>query len=72
MIMCDNANCASSHRPDTLSPLWRSWFSADTREERADWMEKLNQVLLDLHTWSRQCDRAETSSITATSQESFL
>lgn len=57
--------------------LTKSWFSADTREERADWMEKLNQVLLDLHTWSRRAaggesDQANTSSITSTSRESIL
>ncbi|KAI5624304.1 anillin isoform X2 [Silurus asotus] len=57
--------------------LIKSWFSADTREERADWMEKLSQVLLDLQTWSRrgaeeESDGASTLSITATSRESFL
>ncbi|KAJ8248833.1 hypothetical protein GJAV_G00228230 [Gymnothorax javanicus] len=30
----------------------RCWFSADTREERQMWVEKLSQALLDLHTWS--------------------
>ncbi|XP_048887527.1 anillin isoform X9 [Brienomyrus brachyistius] len=30
----------------------KHWFSADTPEERAEWMEKLNQALLDLHTWT--------------------
>nr|XP_046161821.1 anillin-like isoform X6 [Oncorhynchus gorbuscha] len=30
------------------------WFSADTREDRKDWMEKLNQVLLDLHAWTHR------------------
>ncbi|KAG7468483.1 hypothetical protein MATL_G00143220 [Megalops atlanticus] len=29
----------------------KRWFSADTREEREEWMEKLNQSLLDLRTW---------------------
>ncbi|KAG7332863.1 hypothetical protein KOW79_002998 [Hemibagrus wyckioides] len=62
---------------DHSHTLTKSWFSADTREERSNWMEKLNQVLLDLHTWSRQVgggesDGANTSSITATSRESFL
>ncbi|XP_034160829.2 anillin isoform X1 [Pangasianodon hypophthalmus] len=62
---------------DQSHTLTKSWFSADTREERADWMEKLNQVLLDLHTWSRRAaggenDRANISSITATSRESVL
>ncbi|XP_029697263.1 anillin, actin binding protein 2, partial [Takifugu rubripes] len=27
-------------------------FSADTKQERLDWMEKLSQVLLDFHTWN--------------------
>lgn len=31
----------------------KCWFSADTKQERLDWMEKLNQVLLDFYTWSR-------------------
>ncbi|XP_041652548.1 anillin isoform X2 [Cheilinus undulatus] len=31
----------------------KCWFSADTKQERLDWMEKLNQVLLDFHTWNR-------------------
>ncbi|XP_033896683.3 anillin-like isoform X5 [Acipenser ruthenus] len=30
---------------------FKSWFSADTKEERAEWMEKLNQALLNLRTW---------------------
>ncbi|XP_035654659.1 anillin-like isoform X7 [Oncorhynchus keta] len=34
--------------------LAKCWFSADTREDRKDWMEKLNQVLLDLHAWTHQ------------------
>uniref|UniRef100_W5K9L5 Anillin, actin binding protein 2 n=1 Tax=Astyanax mexicanus TaxID=7994 RepID=W5K9L5_ASTMX len=57
--------------------LTKTWFSADNREERANWMDKLNQVLLDLHTWSRQSslsdvDPANISSNTATSRESIL
>ncbi|KAK3548906.1 hypothetical protein QTP70_021707, partial [Hemibagrus guttatus] len=68
---------SSTLQQDHSPTLTKSWFSADTREERSDWMEKLNQVLLDLHTWSRQVavgesDGANTSSITATSRESFL
>ncbi|KAM7414054.1 hypothetical protein PAMA_019055 [Pampus argenteus] len=31
----------------------KCWFSADTKQERLDWMEKLNQALLDFHTWNR-------------------
>ncbi|KAJ8417477.1 hypothetical protein AAFF_G00287040 [Aldrovandia affinis] len=30
----------------------KRWFSADTREERVQWMEKLGQALLDLQTWN--------------------
>uniref|UniRef100_A0A3Q2D869 Anillin, actin binding protein 2 n=1 Tax=Cyprinodon variegatus TaxID=28743 RepID=A0A3Q2D869_CYPVA len=30
----------------------KCWFSADTKQERLDWMEKLNQALLDFHTWN--------------------
>ncbi|XP_068117173.1 anillin-like isoform X1 [Hyperolius riggenbachi] len=29
----------------------KNWLSADTKEERDQWMECLNQVLLDLRTW---------------------
>ncbi|XP_062860587.1 anillin, actin binding protein 2 [Trichomycterus rosablanca] len=62
---------------DNSPTLTKSWFSADTREERSDWMEKLGQVLLDLHTWNRQhaaCegDPANSSTNTATSRESIL
>ncbi|XP_060779114.1 anillin, actin binding protein 2 [Neoarius graeffei] len=62
---------------DHTHTLAKSWFSADTREGQADWMEKLNQVLLDLHTWSwraagEESDQANTSSVTAMSRESFL
>ncbi|RXM99291.1 Actin-binding protein anillin [Acipenser ruthenus] len=28
-----------------------NWLSADTKEERNLWMQKLNQVLIDLHMW---------------------
>ncbi|XP_013979822.2 anillin isoform X8 [Salmo salar] len=38
---------------DDQGTLAKCWFSADTGEDRGDWMENLNQVLLDLHTWTR-------------------
>ncbi|KTF78955.1 hypothetical protein cypCar_00014908 [Cyprinus carpio] len=56
--------------------LKKCWFSADTREERSDWMEKLNQTLLDSLTWNRKPvsndNRASTSSNTENSRESIL
>ncbi|KTF78735.1 hypothetical protein cypCar_00017986, partial [Cyprinus carpio] len=56
--------------------LKKCWFSADTREERSDWMEKLNQTLLDSVTWNRKSvskdNRASTSSNTGNSCESIL
>ncbi|XP_041852757.1 anillin isoform X3 [Melanotaenia boesemani] len=39
-----------TEQPDSLS---KCWFSADTNQERLDWMEKLSQALLDLHTWKQ-------------------
>lgn len=33
------------------SSLFRNWLSADTKEERNLWMQKLNQVLVDLRMW---------------------
>ncbi|XP_069814523.1 anillin [Dendropsophus ebraccatus] len=35
---------------DTLC-VTKNWLSADTKEERNLWMQKLNQVLLDLRMW---------------------
>ncbi|KAJ8783124.1 hypothetical protein J1605_009732 [Eschrichtius robustus] len=29
----------------------RNWLSADTKEERDLWMQKLNQVLVDIRLW---------------------
>lgn len=46
----------------------KCWFSADTKQERLDWTEKLNQVLLDFHTWNRnkaaqtECQQSHSSS----------
>nr|XP_046251348.1 anillin isoform X12 [Scatophagus argus] len=38
---------------DSQEALAKCWFSADTKQERLDWMEKLNQALLDFHSWNR-------------------
>lgn len=29
----------------------RNWLSADTKEERDLWMQKLNQVIVDIRLW---------------------
>ncbi|KAM9753838.1 anillin, actin binding protein 2 isoform 4-T4 [Menidia menidia] len=54
--------------------LAKCWFSADTKQERLDWMEKLNQALLDFHTWNRtesESQQANTS-IGGSLRESIL
>ncbi|XP_059191824.1 LOW QUALITY PROTEIN: anillin, actin binding protein 2 [Centropristis striata] len=43
----------ASNLPQQQDTLTKCWFSADTKQERLDWMEKLNQILLDFHTWNR-------------------
>ncbi|XP_072403771.1 anillin-like isoform X2 [Chiloscyllium punctatum] len=40
VVQCRNKMCFT-----------KNWLSADTQEERNLWMEKLNQVLLNLRTW---------------------
>ncbi|XP_041123678.1 anillin-like [Polyodon spathula] len=57
---------------------FKSWFSADTKEDRAEWMEKLNQALLDLRTWQpvlsdqRLQQGGQDSSSLSSSRESVL
>uniref|UniRef100_A0A3B3DT44 Anillin, actin binding protein 2 n=1 Tax=Oryzias melastigma TaxID=30732 RepID=A0A3B3DT44_ORYME len=52
----------------------KCWFSADTREERLDWMEKLNQALLDFQTWNQSQSGSHPSSSCSTGnlRESML
>ncbi|XP_035498388.2 anillin isoform X5 [Scophthalmus maximus] len=47
------SNIPNQQQDDNQEALAKCWFSADTKQERLDWMEKLNQVLLDFHTWNR-------------------
>ncbi|XP_032378192.1 anillin-like isoform X2 [Etheostoma spectabile] len=52
-------------------------FSADTKLEGLDWMEKLSQALLDFHTWNRTsatktASQQSNTSIGATLRESIL
>lgn len=56
--------------------LLRCWFSADTKEEKLDWMEKLNQCLLDYQTWNRtpaaQTDSQQSNTSSGNLRESIL
>ncbi|XP_034734446.1 anillin isoform X2 [Etheostoma cragini] len=57
--------------------LARCWFSADTKLEGLDWMEKLSQALLDFHTWNRTSatkteSQQSNTSISASLRESIL
>ncbi|XP_060892305.1 anillin, actin binding protein 2 isoform X2 [Labrus mixtus] len=47
------SNVPQQTQDNSQEALAKCWFSADTKQERLDWMEKLNQVLLDFHTWNR-------------------
>ncbi|XP_032891947.1 anillin-like isoform X2 [Amblyraja radiata] len=42
IVQCRDKFCFTKH-----------WLSADTKEERNLWMEKLNQVLINLRTWQQ-------------------
>ncbi|XP_005449348.2 anillin, actin binding protein 2 isoform X2 [Oreochromis niloticus] len=52
----------------------KCWFSADTKQERLDWMEKLNQALLDFHTWNRTLTESQQSNTSSSGnlRESIL
>ncbi|XP_062404254.1 anillin, actin binding protein 2 isoform X2 [Sardina pilchardus] len=41
-----------TQQEEDTSSLTKRWFAADTQEERTVWMERLNQALLDIHTWT--------------------
>ncbi|KAM4619187.1 anillin, actin binding protein 2 [Polymixia lowei] len=47
------SNVHARQRDDSQDATAKCWFSADTKQERSDWMEKLSQVLLDFQTWNR-------------------
>ncbi|NXI49874.1 ANLN protein, partial [Chloroceryle aenea] len=46
----DDRDTLVSQCRDTLC-VTKNWLSADTKEERSLWMQKLNQVLVDLRMW---------------------
>uniref|UniRef100_A0A3Q3W9S9 PH domain-containing protein n=1 Tax=Mola mola TaxID=94237 RepID=A0A3Q3W9S9_MOLML len=58
------SNTPQQQQDKSQDTLAKCWFSADTKQERLDWMEKLGQALLDFHTWT------QTSATQADSQQS--
>ncbi|XP_030282939.1 anillin, actin binding protein 2 isoform X4 [Sparus aurata] len=58
------SSITQQQKDDSQEALSKCWFAADTKQERLDWMEKLNQVLLDFHTWNRtsKSEQLDTSS----------
>ncbi|KAF7650387.1 hypothetical protein LDENG_00126680 [Lucifuga dentata] len=66
------SNIPAEQHGDSQDTMSKCWFSADTKQERLDWMEKLNQVLLDIHTWSRASgSQAESQQSKSFSSESM-
>ncbi|KAJ8252174.1 hypothetical protein COCON_G00214860 [Conger conger] len=63
---------ASTVQQGSDNMLNKRWLSADTREERQQWMEKLSQALLDLHTWSSPPRTPEAHTYSRQPQESVL
>ncbi|KAM9375754.1 anillin, actin binding protein 2 isoform 2-T2 [Pholidichthys leucotaenia] len=60
---------------NSTDALAKCWFSVDTKEELLEWMEKLNQVLLDFHTWTggqTNTEQSSTSSSSGNLRESIL
>lgn len=56
---------------DSEEAVAKRWFSSDTKQERCDWMDKLNQALLDLHTWSQPTQAHSQPSEASTSSSSL-
>uniref|UniRef100_A0A3Q0S0I3 Anillin, actin binding protein 2 n=1 Tax=Amphilophus citrinellus TaxID=61819 RepID=A0A3Q0S0I3_AMPCI len=67
---------STSQQEDDLSQeaVARCLFSADSKQERLDWMQKLNQALLDFHTWSRTQTESQQSNTSSSGnlRESIL
>ncbi|XP_060932454.1 anillin, actin binding protein 2 [Limanda limanda] len=70
------SNNPHQQQDDSQEALAKCWFSADTKQERSDWMEKLNQVLLDVHTWNRasatQTESQQSNTSSGNLRESIL
>ncbi|XP_078524961.1 uncharacterized protein LOC144798063 [Lissotriton helveticus] len=50
VTQCHNTQCFS-----------KNWLSADTKDERNQWLELLNQALVDLRTWRTTSDKVTMS-----------
>uniref|UniRef100_UPI0037E71B8F anillin, actin binding protein 2 n=1 Tax=Semicossyphus pulcher TaxID=241346 RepID=UPI0037E71B8F len=67
------SNIPQQQQDNSQEALAKCWFSADTKQERLDWMEKLNQVLLDFHTWNpTSASQQSNTSSTGNLRESIL
>ncbi|XP_056454850.1 anillin-like [Gadus chalcogrammus] len=69
------SNLQTQLRNEAKETVAKRWFSSDTKQERCDWMDKLNQVLLDLHTWTptqAHSQPQEASSSSSSLRESLL
>uniref|UniRef100_A0A3P8UKT0 Anillin, actin binding protein 2 n=1 Tax=Cynoglossus semilaevis TaxID=244447 RepID=A0A3P8UKT0_CYNSE len=69
-------NVPHQQQDESQEALAKCWFSADTKEEKLDWMEKLNQCLLDYQTWNRtpaaQTDSQQSNTSSGNLRESIL
>ncbi|XP_028304568.1 anillin, actin binding protein 2 isoform X5 [Gouania willdenowi] len=67
-------NAPQLQQDNNQDGLAKCWFSADTKQDRLDWMEKLSQALLDFHTWNRTPMDSETSNMSTSGslRESLL
>ncbi|XP_068170239.1 anillin, actin binding protein 2 isoform X2 [Antennarius striatus] len=76
--LVSNSPQQQQQQDDTQDASAKCWFSADTKQDRLDWMEKLNQALLDFHTWNRspatqtESQQSNPSSSSGNLRESIL
>lgn len=61
------SNIHTQLRNDSQDSIEKCWFSSDTKQERCDWMDKLNQALLDLHSWNQSAQPAHSRTSEASS-----
>ncbi|XP_030222089.1 anillin, actin binding protein 2 isoform X1 [Gadus morhua] len=66
------SNLQTQLRNEAKETVAKRWFSSDTKQERCDWMDKLNQVLLDLHTWTPTQAHSQPQEASSSLRESLL